>query len=181
MSPLSSRRSFYTVADDHIIVGIIRGVRGLKGELRVEPTTEFLVRFESGNTLFIKGVSHEVIRSQQGGKGIVLLLDGIRNRDDAEGVLGEQLTVPNSDVIDPPEGLYFHYQILGLDVYREDLTYLGVMSEIIQTGANDVYVVSLSEEPDVLLPVIPNVIINIELDNNKMIVRVPLGLDRKTV
>ena len=94
---MSSRRSFYTVSDDHIIVGIIRGVRGLKGELRVEPTTEFLVRFESGNTLFIKGVSHEVIRSQQGGKGIVLLLDGIRNRDDAEGVLGEQLTVPNSD------------------------------------------------------------------------------------
>ena len=67
------------------------------------------------------------------------------------------------------------------DENREDLTYLGVMSEIIQTGANDVYVVSLSEEPDVLLPVIPNVIINIELDNNKMIVRVPLGLDRKTV
>ena len=109
---------------------------------------------------------------------MVLLLSGIRNRDGADHVLGEQITVPDSDVIEPPVGLYFHYQILGLDVYREDLTYLGTISEIIQTGANDVYVVSLSDEPDVLLPVIPNVIINIELDNNKMIVSVPLGLDR---
>lgn len=178
---MSSRRSFYTVPDDHIVVGIIRGVRGLKGELRVEPTTEFLVRFESGHTLFLKGVSHQVISSQQGRKGVVLLLSGIRNRDDADDVLGEQLTVPNSDVIDPPEGLYFHYQILGMDVYREDLTYVGIISEIIQTGANDVYVVSLPEEPDVLLPVISNVIIDVELDNNKMIVSVPLGLDRKLV
>ena len=80
-----------------------------------------------------------------------------------------------------PEGLYFHYQILGMDVYREDLTYVGIISEIIQTGANDVYVVSLPEEPDVLLPVISNVIIDVELDNNKMIVSVPLGLDRKLV
>ena len=175
---MSRRRSFYTVPDDHIVVGIIRGVRGLKGELRVEPTTEFLERFDSGNTLFVKGTSHEVIRSQQGKKGMVLLLSGIRNRDGADDVLGEQVTVPDSDVIEPPEGLYFHYQILGLDVYREDLTYLGTISEIIQTGANDVYVVSLFEEPDVLLPVISNVIVNIDLDNNKMIVSVPLGLDR---
>ena len=175
---MSRSKSSYQVPDDHIVVGIVRGARGLKGEIRVEPTTEFLERFDSGNALFVKGVSHEVIRSQQGRKGIVLLLSGIRNRDDADDVLGEQITVPNSDVIEPPEGLYFHYQILGLDVYREDLTYLGVISEIIQTGANDVYVVSLPDEPDVLLPVIPNVIINIELDNNKMIVNVPLGLDR---
>ena len=175
---MSSSKSSYLVPHDHIVVGIIRGARGLKGELRVEPTTEFLERFDSGNALFVKGVSHEVIRSQQGRKGIVLLLSGIRNRDGADHVLGEQITVPDSDVIEPPEGLYFHYQILGLDVYREDLTYLGTISEIIQTGANDVYVVSLTDEPDVLLPVIPNVIINIELDNNKMIVSVPLGLDR---
>ena len=175
---MSSIKSSYPVFDDHIVVGIIRGARGLKGELRIEPTTEFLERFDPGNTLFVNGVSHEVIRSQQGRKRMVLLLSGIRNRDGADDVLGELVTVPNSDVIEPPKGLYFHYQILGLDVYREDLTYLGTISEIIQTGANDVYVVSLSDEPDVLLPVIPNVIINIELDNNKMIVSVPLGLDR---
>ena len=176
--PSSLLRRSEMTPDDHILIGVVRGVRGLRGELRVEPTTYFLERYESGRRIFILGNEHQVIGSREYKKGLILLLSDIQNREDAERCVGKELTVPSSEAIRAPKDSYFHYQIFGLKVYRENSTFLGEIVEIIQTGANDVYVVSLNGQQDILLPVIPSVIINVDLDENKMVVSIPLGLDR---
>ena len=176
---LSQRRSIYLDAPvDHIVVGVVRGVRGLRGELRVEVTTEFLQRFDPGATLFISGIKREVLKSSKDRKGMLLFLQGINSREDAEACKGMELSVPECDSLEKPEGKHFHYELIGLKTYDEDGEYLGELSEIIETGANDVYAIALDGYKDILLPVIPEVITNIDLKSSKMEVKIPTGLER---
>ncbi len=163
---------------DHIVVGVVRGVRGLRGELRVEVTTEFLQRFDPGATLFISGIKREVLGSSKDRKGILLFLQGINCREDAEACKGMELSVSECDSIEKPEGKYFHYELIGLKTHDSDGEYLGELTEIIETGANDVYAITLDGYKDILLPVIPEVITNIDLKTSRMEVKVPKGLER---
>lgn len=74
-----------------------------------------------------------------------------------------------------PEGHYYHHQLLGLAVYEQD-TLLGTLTEILETGANDVYVVVEPGGKELLLPVIPSVILQYDLHNKRIDVIVPEGL-----
>ena len=176
---LAQRRSTHLGAPfDHIVVGVVRGVRGLRGELRVEVTTEFLQRFDPGATLFISGIKREVLKSSRDRKGVLLFIQGINSREDAEACKGMELSVPECDSLERPEGKYFHYELIGLKAYDEDGEYLGELTEIIETGANDVYAIALDGYKDLLLPVIPEVITSIDVKNSRMEVKIPLGLER---
>ena len=176
---LSQQRPIHLDAPlDHIVVGVVRGVRGLRGELRVEVTTEFLQRFDPGATLFISGIKREVLGSSKDRKGILLFLQGINCREDAEACKGMELSVSECDSIEKPEGKYFHYELIGLKTHDSDGEYLGELTEIIETGANDVYAITLDGYKDILLPVIPEVITNIDLKTSRMEVKVPKGLER---
>ena len=102
---MAQRRSTHLEAPvDHIVVGVVRGVRGLRGELRVEVTTEFLQRFDPGATLFISGIKREVLKSSRDKKGVLLFVQGINSREDAEACKGMELSVPESDFLERPEG-----------------------------------------------------------------------------
>ena len=176
---LVQRRSTHLDAPvDHIVVGVIRGVRGLRGELRVEITTEFPQRFDPGATLFISGIKREVLKSSRDRKGVLLFIQGINSREDAEACKGMELSVPECDSLERPEGKYFHYELIGLKTYDEDGKYLGELTEIIETGANDVYAIALDGYKDLLLPVIPEVIGSIDVKSSRIEVKVPLGLER---
>ena len=111
-------------------------------------------------------------------KGILLQLDGITTREDAKTYLGMELTIPKSEGGPNPPGRYFHYQLIGLKVFDEDEVYLGELVEVIETGANDVYVVAKEGQRDILLPVVTSVIKMIDVGRSRMNVSVPQGLGR---
>ena len=86
------------------------------------------------------------------------------------------LCIRNSDLIELPKGDYFHYQLIGIEVFDENKLYLGTIKEILQTGANDVYVIANNELKDLLIPAISSVIKDVDTSAGKMFVVVPKGL-----
>ena len=172
----SNRELKSNTPSDHIVVGVVRGSRGLRGELRVECTTEIFERFDVGNDLFLDGKTHTIVSSRFDRRGVLLRLNEIEDRDQADLCRGLELSIQEDEAVISNEG-YFHHEIIGLSVYEVG-AYLGVISEIIETGANDVYVVNLAEEDDILLPVIDGVILSVDLDQRSMEVEVPVGLGR---
>ena len=174
---MRSKRKLHTnTPSDHIVVGIVRGSRGLRGELRVEVTTEISERFDVSNTLFLDGQAHTIISSKFDRRGVLLKLSDVEDRNQADLCLGLQLSIPEAESITSNQG-YFHHELIGLGVY-EDGEYLGAISEIIETGANDVFVINMAGEDDVLIPVIEDVIISVDLELRSMEVDVPIGLGR---
>jgi 16S rRNA processing protein RimM len=80
-----------------------------------------------------------------------------------------------------PEGEYYHHQLIGLAVQDERGLVLGVLTEILETGANDVYVVTAVGGNEILLPVIPGVVLDVDLPAKTMRVHLPAGLMDGTV
>lgn len=90
-------------------------------------------------------------------------------------LVGQQLTVPETAVPDLPEGEYFHYQIVGLQVLTEEGEDLGKVSEILETGSNDVYV-TMGDAGELLIPALADVIREVRLSDGVMVVNLPDGL-----
>ena len=106
---------------------------------------------------------------------MILLFRGFRDRDQAIRLTGSWLCVPESDVPDAEEGEYFHYQIIGLRVRTVDGDDLGEITDILETGSNDVYVVT-SPEGEVLVPALSHVVEEIDVFGGLMTVDLPEGL-----
>jgi len=164
---------------EHFVVGYVRGVRGLKGQLRVEPLTDLPERFDPGRVIYLEGQCREIIHSRRINRSLFLMLEGIANRDDALRVRGEEITLPIDQSIRNSHPTYFFHQLLGLEVVDNLGHRLGKITEIIQTGANDVYVVHRSDQKDILLPALIDVVQKIDLNRNVMVVKIPEGLDTR--
>ena len=167
----------YPEETDDIVIGVVRGVRGIRGELRIEITTDILERFQSGQFVTIMGEKRKIVKFISTSKGGLLHLDGVVTRDMAETLIGEMICVPYSEAVMNPKGSYFHHQLIGIDVFNDCNERLGVLTEIILTGANDVYVVTRTDKKDLLIPAVSNVIQNIDVSSNMMLVQIPEGLD----
>ena len=89
---------------------------------------------------------------------------------------GEELTVLPEQVEPLPDGMFYHFQILDLRVFTHDGEQLGVVSEIIVTGGNDVYVVHKEGRRDILIPALPDVVLDVNIDAGAMTVSLPDGL-----
>lgn len=164
-----------------ISVGEITGAHGIKGQVKVEALTDFPeTRFAPGAELYVQklGRTAEVISSGVH-KGLYLLsLSGIDDRDQAQALLHTYLQVPQSDLPELPPGEYYHFQLIGLAVYQEN-ELLGELTEVMQTGANDVYVIKTpaGQKPaEILLPALKSCILHVDLAAGRMDVKLPEGL-----
>jgi 16S rRNA processing protein RimM len=160
----------------NIIVGRIRGVWGLRGDLRVEVLTDVPERFHPGSVLYIDQEETLVESVRTSKSGIVVKLDLANDRTKAESLRGQYLTVPEDDVADLPEGSYYHFQIVDMGVWTEQDEYLGSVKQILPAGGADVYVVGDDTHQDVLIPALEEVILKVDLQHSKMVVRLPEGL-----
>src|SRR5690606_14491238 len=88
---------------------------------------------------------------------VIVKLEGVDTRDDAETLRGALLQVPGDQVVPLPEDHYYVFQIVGLEVVDEDGRELGVVKEVLFTGANDVYVVERADGSELLLPAVKDV------------------------
>ena len=157
-------------------MGRVLAAQGLKGEVRIEVITDSPDRFSSGGIVYVKGEPHRIRRSSRLPKGtLALKLEGIDNRGQAEALRESLLTVPEEMVPPPPEGQYYHFQIIDMRVHTQEREYLGQVIQIISTGSNDVYVVS-REGKEILIPALDDVIKEMDVERGVMTVDLPEGL-----
>ena len=169
-----------------VAVGRILGAHGRDGEIRVRSTSNVPDRFDEGQSLKLSkdgstpgGLTFRIARSRttitKGSEELILLLRGFHDRDQAIRLTGQWLCVTQSDVPEPKEGEYFHYQLIGLKVRTVNGDGLGQIIDILETGSNDVYVVSGSEG-EILVPALGHVVIDIDVLSGLMVVDLPEGL-----
>ena len=148
---------------EFIIVGKIGRPHGVKGELTFQPMTDYPERLVAGKMLLLgksrKG--HKISSIRVKGADYILTLEGIESREEAQVLTNQLAYVPLASLPPLPEGEYYHHDLLGMRVVDTNGKELGVLTEILETGANDVYVVVSEDGEEVLLPVIPSVILDI--------------------
>ena len=166
-----------------LVVGKIVGAHGIRGELKVELMTDDPHRFQWLDQVFLGLEDQEPVPRALAGyrlhKGRALLqLEDCRDRTTAQALRGQLVQVPLEDAISLEEDEYFEHQILGLEVWTVAGELLGEVVEIIFTGANDVYVVHGPDldRREILIPVIEDVVLEIDLDEGRLTVELPEGL-----
>ncbi len=116
------------------------------------------------------------IRPHQG--RFLLRLAECSDRDQAEQFRGQEIRIPLDQKVPLPAGVYYHWQVLGLKVIEAGGRSLGEVSEILETGGNDVYVVRAASGAELLLPAISSVILDIDLEARQIRVAIPQGLEQ---
>ncbi len=163
----------------YLSVGVLRRPHGLRGEMLMEVLTDFPQRLKPRVTLLV-GPQHKSMRlaSVRGhNDGLLVRFEGIENPEEAGKYRGHTVFVRAEDRPPLPEGEYYHHQVIGLRVVNEADEELGVLAEILQTGANEVYIVQRPEKSDLLLPAIEEVILHIDPQAGLVRVRLLPGLD----
>lgn len=171
-----------TTGPRFLAIGRVVRPHGVRGEVRAEVYTELPERFNWLDTLFLsrdpddtaaQGVSVESTRFH---KGYVLVkLGGIDSRNDAEMLRGMWLLVPIEEGIPLEEDEVYHFQLEGLAVYTDEGEHLGVLDEVLETGANEVFVVTNGPQ-ELLLPNTEEVVLEVDWDARRMIVHLIPGL-----
>lgn len=161
-----------------LVIGKLRRPHGVHGEILMDIITDFPERITAGTRVFV-GPQHEerIIRSVRGNAGTLLVTFEAFNNPEEVGVLRNQYMYVRAEDRPPlPQGEYYHHQLIGLPVLTDDGQVLGVLSEILENAANDVYVVRPKQGADILLPAIDSVILDIDLQQGEMRVHLLPGL-----
>ena len=162
-------------------VGVITSPHGLRGEVKVYPTTDDPSRFKILKELILKEKSSErvlKVRSVKFFKQFVILgFEGLNRIEDVESLRQCPLLVERKDAVPLEEDEYYIADLIGLSVRREDGTEIGTLKEVLETGANDVYVVGREGQKDLLLPAISQCILDVQPEEGFITVHIMEGLE----
>lgn len=160
-------------------VGQIVNSYGIKGFLKIVPLVDNNNQFKEFKKLYVqKNKSFEELNVEEVkfAKDLVLLkAQGIDSIEEAIKLKNLYIYAKRED-IKLEKGAHFIVDLIGLEVYTEDGKFLGILKEVLQPGANDVYVVENESKEQILLPVIPDVIKNIDIEGKKVVVHLLEGL-----
>ena len=158
-------------------IGQIVNTFGIKGEVKVNPFTDDITRFDELKTVYvkIKGKSELYkIENVKYHKNMVLLkLEGINNPEEAEMLRNAFLEVDREDAVPLEEGQYFIADLLGLEVFLDTGGKLGILDDIFNNGSTDIYVVKNELGKQILLPGIDEVIKEVKLDDRIIVHLIP--------
>lgn len=163
---------------EFIVIGEITKPHGVRGEVRVKPHTDEPDRFSWLEQVYVGAKNPRPMAVEQARvhQGMVLLkLTAVSDRMAAEALRGEWLLVPEDEALPLEEGEYFLFQLEGLTVLTTDGETLGTLTSVIETGANNVFVVQ-GERGELLLPDTEEVIQDIDFENGRMLVALLPGL-----
>ncbi len=163
------------------------GRQGNKGELKVIPHTEFPERFDEMESirLFRRDEDEpygvfclEGCRSHKG--ALILKLEGVDDISGAEQLRGMLIKISAEELTPLPPDRHYIFQLIGLECVTPSGEKLGKISDVLQTGANDVYVVEpypgVTRQKEILIPVISDVVLQIDLENKRVVIKLLEGL-----
>lgn len=152
-----------------LLVGKFRRPHGVRGEIPLELFSELLELLAPDQTVYVGNRHHPLIVQDSRWKQDLLLLKfyDLDDRTAVEALTNELVYVKTSELPPLDEGEYYYHQLIGLDVYEEEV-YLGVLREILQTGANDVFLVTDEAGNETLIPDTDEAILEIDVDAGRM-------------
>lgn len=171
------------LSPQYLIIGTITRPHGIRGELRIQLHTDYPDRVNNLKTLYIgrsvtdKKIRPFAVQSMRLHQGAGLLtLKEITDRSQADLLRDFYVMVAIEDAVPLEEDEFYLFEVIGMEVQQEDKTSLGIITEVIETGANDVYVIQGADEQEILFPAIPDNTINYDFEKRVLIVRLPDGL-----
>ena len=164
--------------NEKLIVGKIGAPHGIKGEIKVFPLTDDPTRFQALSKVYVKSKEgyeeFEICSVKYNGPHLILKLEKINDRNDADRLKNKYLEISREDGISLEEDEYYIVDLIGLEVY-EDGVKLGVLKDVISTGGTDLYEIQ-TEEKMILVPAVSQYILKIDMDNRRIEASIPEGL-----
>ncbi|MCI9486027.1 MAG: 16S rRNA processing protein RimM [Lachnospiraceae bacterium] len=161
-------------------VGVISSTHGIRGEVKVFPTTDDPARYRDLKQVTVvtkrerRILKIEKVRFFK--QFVIVKFKGIDDINEIEPYKGAELWIDRSQAVSLEEGEYFIADLVGLAVMTDEGEKLGTLREVIQTGANDVYEVFMENGKSVLLPVIDECVLDVDLEKGEVLVHVMDGL-----
>ena len=164
----------------YLEIGQIVNTFGIKGMVKIKPFTDDINRFDKLKKIYIKnkdGKKEYQIQEVKYHKNMVLMkLEGIDTVEQADLLRQSYLLVNRDDEEPLEEGVYYIVDLIGLEVYTDEGVLLGNVDDIFNTGSNDIYVVKDGKGKQILLPGIPEVLKNVDLEKGRITVHLIPGL-----
>ena len=166
---------------DFVLIGKIVGAHGLKGTSKIQSYAESLEIFKSGGALLVRSPEgsenrYEIDWIKSHSRGALLTFKGVTDRDQAKSLIGSELYIAKAKLPELEAGTYYWFDLIGINVYTPDDRYIGSIASIIETGANDVYVVKDADK-EILVPALESVVRSIDIEQKIMRVELPEGLE----
>ncbi len=165
---------------DYIEIGKIINTHGVRGHVKVMPFTDYPERFRKMKSVFLQkrngNVAEYAIEEVKYVKNTVLLkLQGVNDMDAAQLLKDSLLVVERKDAVKLPKDTYYIFDLIDCKVYEQE-AYLGIVTDVLETGSNDVYVVKDENEKELLIPALGWVVLSVDIANKKIQVQLPKGL-----
>lgn len=164
----------------YLEIGQIVNTFGIKGMVKIKPFTDDINRFDKLKKVYIKnkeGKKEYQIQEVKYHKNMVLMkLEGIDTPEQADLLRQSYLLIDRADEEPLEEGVYYIVDLLGLEVYTDENKLLGKVEDIFNTGSNDIYVIKDEMGKQILLPGIPEVLKNVDLEKGRITVHLIPGL-----
>lgn len=164
-----------------ITIGKIVNTQGHRGEVRVIPLTDFPERFSNMEKVCMERDGRLEMRNIEKTyfhkKFIIIKFEGVDDMNAAEMMKNTQLLIPKDELMPLPEDSFYIFDIVDMEVFTVQGRLLGQVREVLQTGANDVYVVEGSTRRPLLIPALKKVVLSVDKVGKKMIVELPEGLE----
>ena len=161
-------------------VGVISSTHGVRGEVKVFPTTDDVKRFKKLKKVILDTGKEQLPLEIEGVKFfkqfVILKFRGIDNINDIEKYKGKSLLVDREHAVKLKKDEYFIADMIGMDVFTEDGVLFGALKDVMETGANDVYIIEMSDGKEVLVPAIKQCILDVDIENRKMVIHLLEGL-----
>ena len=155
---------------EYITVGQIINTHGLKGEIKIYPLTDDIKRFRKLKNVYIDHKETKITWCKLQSDKIILKLEGIDTIEAAQKLKEKYIEIKREDAVKLPEGRYFITDIMECTVFDETGKELGKVTNVIQTGSNDVYSVK-GKDVDILIPALKSIVTKIDIENQTIVIK----------
>ncbi len=166
--------------EDFFQVGIITSTHGVRGEIKVFPTTDDARRFKRLKEVIVDTGKEQITMEIEGVKFfkqfVILKFKGIDSINDVEKYRKSSLWVPRKNAVRLSRDEYFVADLMGLRVRDEDGSEIGVLRDVMETGANDVYIIDLDDGRELLLPAIRQCVLEVDVEAGFIKIHILEGL-----
>lgn len=166
--------------EDLLQVGVITTTHGIRGEVKVYPTTDDAHRFDYLESVLLDTGKElcelEIQRVKYFKQFVILKFRDVDNINDIEPYKGKSLYVTRDFAVPLEENEYYIADLIDMDVFLVDGSLFGTLKDVMETGANDVYVIHTTDKKEVLVPAIKDCVKEVDVEQNKMIIHLLKGL-----